>query len=169
MILTEYDGGFVVNNSRASVAIPIQNFGFTEWLVGWGPGRWGGHVSTLVYSELYYEYGLAGLWGASPEHSTFLSDGFWPHVLGEVGGLGVVIISLTLLWVRNAILRCGNSDHRQGLMAIFYLLFIYSFFMSSFEVNIMLFPFAYLIALSVKCTGENLESWGDMSERTAIS
>ena len=73
--------------------IPMSNFSVTDWFIGWGPGC-GRYVSTIFYSQLYYNYGLAELWGASPEHSTFISDGYWPHVLGEIGLLVYVFKSL---------------------------------------------------------------------------
>ena len=164
MVIVEYEGLDLSSTIRGLLwLVPVQNFELREWVLGWGPGRWGGHVSTLIYSDLYYEYGLANLWGASSEHSTFLSDGYWPHVLGETGSLGVVVNLLMLYWVRNIIMRSCREDHVRGLMAVFYLLLIYSVFMSSFEVNIMLIPFAYLIALSVKSTGGVNEDRPNMS------
>lgn len=42
------------------------------------------------YSSLYYEYGLSTVWGLSPDWPAFLSDTFWPTVLGQFGWMGVL-------------------------------------------------------------------------------
>ena len=130
--------------------VPINNFNEIEWIFGWGPGKWGGHVSSIFYSEYYFQHGLSDLWGASPEHSTFLSDGYWPHVLGEIGLFGVIVIMFLLSRVYRNINKVQISDHRNGLKCIFLLLIVYSFFMTSLEVNIFLIPFSYLAAVCNK-------------------
>ena len=149
--IQEYSGITLDSTIRVLLwLVPINNFNEIEWIFGWGPGKWGGHVSSIFYSEYYFLYGLNELWGASPEHSTFLSDGFWPHVLGEIGIFGVMVIVFLLYRVYRNINKVHIRDHRNGLKCIFLLLIVYSFFMSSLEVNIFLIPFSYLAAICNK-------------------
>lgn len=159
MVYLEYADLKVSDTIRGLLwLIPIQNFSTWEWYFGWGPGLWGGHVSTIFYSDLYFEFGLASLWGASPDHYTFLSDGYWPHVLGEVGLIGICINLLLLNRIRSSIISINDKDHVKGLLVLFYLLGVYSLFMSSFEINIMLVPVAFLVALSAKNIGHDNEN-----------
>ncbi len=57
--------------------------------LGAGLGKFGSWVSRTTYSELYGEYGLSGVHGLSRRNPQFITDTFWPQVLGETGVVGV--------------------------------------------------------------------------------
>jgi len=59
--------------------------------LGAGFGTYGGYISYLIYSPLYYKYGLYKMWGLSPQTGQFISDTFWPHIMGEIGFIGLII------------------------------------------------------------------------------
>lgn len=42
------------------------------------------------YSSLYYQYGLSTVYGLTPGDASFLSDTFWPTVLGQFGWIGIL-------------------------------------------------------------------------------
>ncbi|MGB3940178.1 MAG: hypothetical protein WBK96_01635 [Candidatus Manganitrophaceae bacterium] len=65
--------------------------------LGVGLGRFGGWVSSMYYSPVYREYGLDSVYGLSPDMPDFISDTFWPHILGELGVAGVIVYSFILL------------------------------------------------------------------------
>lgn len=52
------------------------------------------------YSSLYDYYDLSSVWGLSREYSAFISDSYWPTVLGQSGWLGLLVIcgELVLLY-----------------------------------------------------------------------
>ncbi len=56
--------------------------------LGAGFGTYGSHYSQVVYSPLYYRYGLNEIWGLSESNSGFICDTFWPMILGQSGYLG---------------------------------------------------------------------------------
>lgn len=58
------------------------------------------------YSSLYDYYDLSSVWGLSREYSAFISDSYWPTVLGQSGWMGLLVIcgELVLLY-RAATLR----------------------------------------------------------------
>lgn len=60
--------------------------------LGAGLGLFGGHASTIEYSEFYARYGLDRIWGiaaeTSPSTPNFIMDVFFPHVLGALGLVG---------------------------------------------------------------------------------
>lgn len=79
--------------TRASIAIARDYFPF-----GSGLATFGSAVTRDLkyYSPLYYKYGLSSVWGLSPQHPSFLTDTFWPTVLGQFGFIGLVILVIAL-------------------------------------------------------------------------
>jgi hypothetical protein len=73
----------------ASFDIAIDRFP-----LGVGLGRFGGWVSSLYYSPVYYEYGLNNVYGLSEDNPAFIQDAFWPHVLGQLGFVGTGLFLL---------------------------------------------------------------------------
>lgn len=59
--------------------------------LGSGFATYGSNVtaSSQWYSSLYYEYGLSTVYGLTPTDPSFLSDAFWPTVLGQFGWVGL--------------------------------------------------------------------------------
>jgi hypothetical protein len=58
--------------------------------LGAGLGRYGSWISREQYSNLYYVYGLDRVHGLRPSNPRFVTDTFWPQVLGETGVIGTV-------------------------------------------------------------------------------
>jgi hypothetical protein len=61
---------------------------------GAGFGTFGGWMSRVYYSPLYYKYGLNRIWGLSPDTGNFINDTFWPHILAELGIIGCIFYLL---------------------------------------------------------------------------
>ncbi|MGI8929544.1 MAG: hypothetical protein ACR2H0_08810, partial [Candidatus Limnocylindrales bacterium] len=55
-----------------------------------GLGRFGSPMSRVEFSPLYQQYGLDRIWGLTPEFPAYVTDTFWPHILGEIGVVGVL-------------------------------------------------------------------------------
>ncbi|HEX2767071.1 MAG TPA: hypothetical protein VHR55_10615 [Candidatus Limnocylindria bacterium] len=68
-----------------SVAIARDNFPLGE-----GIGRFGSHMSREVYSPVYAEYGMDGMYGIAEMWPIAVTDTFWPMILGEAGVLGLI-------------------------------------------------------------------------------
>lgn len=58
--------------------------------LGAGLGRYGSPMSRVDFSPLYAHYGLNRIWGLTPDYDAFITDTFWPQILGEIGVFGVV-------------------------------------------------------------------------------
>jgi hypothetical protein len=71
-----------------SVLIAADNFPF-----GTGLASFASHASRVFYSDVYYHYGLTNVWGLSPQFPEFITDTFWPMVLGE-GGVAALVAYL---------------------------------------------------------------------------
>jgi len=100
----------------ASAQIAINYFP-----IGTGAGTFSSQPSfSMYYSPLYYEYGLAKLYGASPEMSKFLMDTGWPKFIAEAGWIGGGAYILCYLFAF-LVLAKGflNSPSMTNVMGIF--------------------------------------------------
>jgi hypothetical protein len=55
--------------------------------LGVGLGRYGSPLSRDPndFSPVYHEYGLDRIWGLTPHYPAYITDTYWPHILGEAG------------------------------------------------------------------------------------
>lgn len=60
--------------------------------LGAGLGRYGSPLSRDPdnFSPLYREYGLDHIWGLTPHYPAYITDTYWPHVLGEAGVFALI-------------------------------------------------------------------------------
>lgn len=83
--------------TKTSVQIANDHFP-----IGSGAGTFASSTSyKMGYSEVYSKYNLKYIWGASEENPTFLTDVFWPKILGQSGYVGLVFFIIALgvtLW-----------------------------------------------------------------------
>lgn len=66
---------------------------------GTGFATFGSNVTAdpRYYSPLYFAYGLNNIYGLSVSDPQFLSDTFWPIILGQFGWIGVLMYSLCII------------------------------------------------------------------------
>lgn len=64
---------------------------------GSGFGTYASYMSGEYYSPLYYLYGLSGVYGLSPDYHAFVSDSFWPTVIGQFGFSGLALFTLLIV------------------------------------------------------------------------
>lgn len=60
--------------------------------LGVGLGRYASPLSRAQdsFSPLYHQYGLDHIWGLTPHYAAYITDTYWPHVLGEIGVFGLI-------------------------------------------------------------------------------
>ncbi len=68
---------------------------------GAGLGRFGSWMSQVHYSPLYKKYGLSGTYGITRKNPKYITDTFWPAIIGETGLLGLIFY----LWICFRIFR----------------------------------------------------------------
>lgn len=105
------DGSARAEITRASLRIARDFFP-----VGTGFASFGSVFSAQgsFYSPVYYEYGLNEVWGLSPDDTFFLSDTFWPTVLGQFGVLGLLLY----LVGTGSVLVLASSHGQQSRMVV---------------------------------------------------
>lgn len=65
--------------------------------IGTGYGTYACYMSGEHYSPVYYKYGLDNVWGILPGQADFVSDNFWPMVLGQTGILGTIFFVIAVI------------------------------------------------------------------------
>ncbi len=114
--------------------------------IGSGFGTYGSYYSSVYYSPLYSNYGISTIIGLRDGAASFVSDSFWPMIIGQFGYLGLTGVVLALFELFKSIqkVRPNNlSMNVTGLFILSYLL-IESTAASSF-VHPYAMPFAMLI------------------------
>jgi hypothetical protein len=101
---------------KASVAIAADNFPF-----GVGLGRFGSPVSRDPYSPVYAAYGLDAIDGLGPERPSFVTDAFWPRILGETGVIGLAALLMFTAAVALGLWRAARARVGDPLVRAFLL------------------------------------------------
>lgn len=112
-------------------------------------------ASSDYYSSLYYDYGISDVWGLRPTATQFISDTFFPILLGQCGWLGFVCYMAFLVEVLQGI-RIRVSSSSVGsisvlLIVVFLLLSCLSD--SAFFSNWAIY-LAYCLILCLSCRSD---------------
>lgn len=136
-----------VESARAVLTIGAPFIAMDHFPFGTGWGTYGSAFSGVPYSPVYGMYRMAGVWGMSPDFYDFLSDTFWPMVLGQCGIFGfAAFIGVLILFVKKVFtLKTNKSAFAAALIALLYL-FISSSSESAF-VSPIAVPLAFLIGI----------------------
>lgn len=95
------------------------------------------------YSSLYYQYGLSTVGGLAPDNTAFLSDTFWPIVLGQFGWIGLVLYVGMLSIIFFLVYRFSPKTRFAVLCCFLYLL------ISSTSESAFFNPQAVYLAMSL--------------------
>ena len=70
--------------------------------IGTGFGTYGSYVSGQEYSPVYNIYKINNIWGIQRSNPSFISDSFWPMLLGQFGyiGMGVYILIIIIIFIK---------------------------------------------------------------------
>lgn len=126
---------------KYSLVIAKSNFP-----LGSGFGSFASFVSGKYYSPLYYYYGLNNTYGLSPDRYNFISDTFWPMIIGQLGFFGLLLfvylitIFLSMIYKRTK----GNVHFRLAAFIPMLYLLISSTSESSFANPIAVIFFLVL-------------------------
>ena len=140
-----------------SFEIAVDYFPF-----GSGLGTFGGAAAEKFNSPIYYDYGMNVYWWY--KENKFLTDTWYPHVLGEAGVIGALFYSFALLslyfFCKRRGLRVENSN--VGSLAKFSIVFLCVNSISSpnladsVSLSFLLLPFGLMFARTDgECYGRN--------------
>ena len=90
----------------------------SHWLIGVGPGRWGGHVALVTNTPLYAQHQVANFFYGTGNQI----DQFWTHLLAESGVLGVAAFLLMIVAVflvgRRGFRASDDPRHRALMLGL---------------------------------------------------
>jgi hypothetical protein len=105
----EYGGVDPLSNARLALHYTSLLIARDHFPLGTGLASFGSYASRLYYSQTYVDYGLSSIWGLSPQFSGFVTDTFWPMVLGEGGVVTLVCYGLFLMFLVQTAWRSARS------------------------------------------------------------
>jgi hypothetical protein len=92
-------------------AVDLANAHFP---LGVGFSHYGGFVARENYSPFYVQQGFAGVWGLQ-QGGRFLTDTFWPMILGEGGWFGTALFAFGLIRLARTSLRVARLGGSSNL------------------------------------------------------
>jgi len=96
--LTEYGSSDPYGTARSALYYTSMLIARDHFPLGTGLASFASHASKLYYSPVYQEYGLATMYGLSAHDPEYITDTYWPMVLGE-GGVVCLIGYLAFLGI----------------------------------------------------------------------
>lgn len=78
--------------------------------IGLGFGTFGSAISGKYYSYAYYDFGMSKVYGLYPEDPKYVSDTFWPMILGELGFIGFFSVILIIILIILEIIKNKNKS-----------------------------------------------------------
>lgn len=117
---------------------------------GAGFGTYASHYSGKYYSPLYPMYSLSSIHGLKPNDVAFVSDSFWPMIIGQNGYLGFACYIVAILYLLKKItpyFKISREYYAAALFALGYL-GISSLAESAF-VNSYAIPLAMVIGMII--------------------
>lgn len=117
--------------------------------LGTGFGTYGSYISGKEYSPVYQLYNINDVWGIQKDNPSFISDSFWPMILGQFGYIGAILYLLSILLIFKKIQEEYSIQNKyiyiSKIMALAYLM-ISSTSESAF-VNPMAIALAIVLAI----------------------
>ena len=114
--------------------------------LGAGFATFGSYYSGVYYSSVYAAYGLSNINGLRIGASQFISDSFWPMILGQSGYFGLfsyIFAVMMLLKAIQGIRRVENSYYAAAMSGICYLIIV------SMAESAFVHPIAVPIAMMI--------------------
>lgn len=145
-----YQSGGFAREALTETGIAIAN---QHMPLGTGFATFGSAITAepQYYSPLYYAYGLHSVHGLSPDSPSFLSDAFWPTVIGQFGWIGLACFTSCIVVLFRS--TYSRSKGIAVLCGIAYLL------ISSTSESSFFNPSAVYLAFCIGMVAKN-GSWG---------
>lgn len=90
----------------------------TYFPIGTGFASFASSVAASYYSPLYDQLGYGEYWGMAREENMFLSDSFWPCIIGQFGFIGTILFLTVLVVFAKKIIRIFRNDKKSGFIML---------------------------------------------------
>ena len=128
--------------------------------LGSGFATYGTSTSQKYDSELYQKYNFDNYFGLSKENGDFMTDNYWPAIMGELGFIGALAMLTMLIMIFIMIMKNTQENNvlRFGSIFVYITLLIASLVSSSFFSGMGLTAMiliAFTITLNYNDTSKN--------------
>lgn len=104
---------YYFTNPRTPRSILLR-FGFVTmqnyFPIGAGFGTYGSSTASKYYSALYYRYGFDHAYGLNYDDRQFLTDGYWPQIMGQLGAIGCALIMAIIILILLIVLKATKHN-----------------------------------------------------------
>ena len=119
--------------------------------LGTGFATFGSYFSSINYSPVYLMYGIWNVYGLSYGNSWFISDTFWPMIMGQFGVMGLLLYILLIITIFMKIQK-EYSIEQKNLYIAKLVCFGYLLISSTSEaafVSSLAIPLAIIIGINI--------------------
>ena len=142
---------FFETNDSARQVLLVTSFKIANdhFPFGAGFGTYASHFSAQIYSPVYSLYNIQDTYGISRNNTSFISDSFWPMIIGQFGYIGSICYVISLIIILIKIQKSFKQEEKYKYIAKI-MAFSYLIIASTSEaafVNTISIPLAIVIAL----------------------
>lgn len=117
--------------------------------IGSGFGTFASYLSGKYYSNIYYMYGISRIEGLRVDNYRFISDAFWPGVLGQFGVLGAILYSLIIIKLIKLNYSYITENNKMLSVTLLWIYAIIASFMETYFSNTTGVTFALILTLYI--------------------
>lgn len=97
MIPIYFTGKSFETSARNVLYLTSIKIVYEQFPLGEGLGTFASEMSRRYYSNVYHKYNIDYIWGLSPETKSFITDAYYPMIIGECGFLGVLFFIIFIV------------------------------------------------------------------------
>lgn len=119
--------------------------------IGTGFATFGSHFSAVYYSPIYYKYGISNVWGLAKGKTYFVSDTFWPMIIGQFGVIGTCSY-IAILYIIFKKIQISYLPNKKQIYISKIICFVYLIICSTSEsafVSPISVPFALILGIKM--------------------
>lgn len=146
---------YVVNAHLSPRIIMYQDsagIALRDFPLGAGFGRYGSHLAEADYSPEYIERGYPSIWGMGIDNEGgFLTDTFWPAILGETGVLGLLgfVVGISRMVLQGRFLTAGTNEPTHRFLGILLLAWGVEYLFESFAAPSFSAPPGFILIFTL--------------------
>ena len=119
-----------MTSARLALIVVCVRIAVDFFPIGSGFGTFASFLSGKYYSGIYYMYGLSNVYGLRIDQYNFISDTFWPWVIGQFGFVATVLyIRLYVKLIKNQLATLTVRNH----LLAFIIVWMYALLASMME------------------------------------
>lgn len=103
--------------ARSALTKTSIQIAYDYFPIGTGFATFGSYFSSVSYSKVYYIYNIYNVYGLQNGNSNFISDTFWPMIIGQFGIIGLICYLLFIYQIFKNIQREYDKNNKNIYLA----------------------------------------------------